>query len=154
MPIPFLTNLSNQLLTEIMEPDFSWIYLIVFLAIPLSRIIPRFLARRNMKNRVPQHTQEKQAEHFFEDKSNDTNRRQKQTLKPETKERLVLGELINGANTFEKIQKNIGFDAEELDKILGDLERKDMLMIHKKQGLLGLKIELYPTDKGNAEFYS
>lgn len=133
-----------------MEPDFSWIYLIIFLAIPLARIIPRFLARRKMRN-PDLYSQEEQTRPFF-DKSNDNT--QNKTLKPETKERLVLGELTRDVNTFEKIQKNLGLDAEDLDKILGDLERKEMLLVHKKQGLLGLKIELYPTDKGTAEFFS
>jgi len=31
------------------DPNFSWIYLIIFLAIPLSRIIPRLISRRKLQ---------------------------------------------------------------------------------------------------------
>ena len=30
------------------EPNFSWIYIIIFLAIPLARIIPRILAKKGI----------------------------------------------------------------------------------------------------------
>jgi len=39
------------------DPNFSWIYLVIFLAIPLSRIVPRLLAKRGIgKNffKIPQ----------------------------------------------------------------------------------------------------
>ena len=133
-----------------MEPDFSWIYLIIFLAIPLARIIPRFLARRKMRE-ADQYYQEKQTQ-TYSDRPQDSP--QQEALSPRIKERLVLAELTKGANTFEKIQKNTGLDGKELDKILQDLEKKEMLVVQQKQGLLGPKVELYPTDKGSAEFYS
>jgi len=30
------------------DPNFSWIYIVIFLAIPLARIIPRLLAKRGI----------------------------------------------------------------------------------------------------------
>ena len=73
--------------------------------------------------------------------------------KPQTKSMLVLAELCRGANTFEKIQKNTGFDNKELNSILEDLEKNGMLKIHQKQGLFGPKVELYPTEKGSRESF-
>jgi len=65
-----------------------------------------------------------------------------------SKKMLVLGNLVRDSNTFEKIQKNTTLGNKELDSILGDLEENNMLKVHQKKGLLGIKIELYPTDKG------
>lgn len=78
----------------------------------------------------------------------------KNFAKPETKSMQVLGEINRGAKTFENIQKNTGLDIKELDSILQNLERDGMLRVEQKQGLLGLKIELYATDKGFKEYYS
>ena len=64
------------------------------------------------------------------------------------KKMLVLGNLVRGSNTFEKIQKNTTLGTKELDSILKDLEENNMLKVHQKKGLLGINIELYPTDKG------
>ena len=74
--------------------------------------------------------------------------------KPKTKNMLVLGELNNGARTFEKVQKNTGLDAGELNKILEYLEKQGLIKVQQKQGLFGLKVEIYPTDKGFREYYS
>ena len=67
---------------------------------------------------------------------------------------MVLGELNNGTRTFEKVQKNTGLDSEELNKILENLEKQGLLKVQQKQGLFGLKVELYPTEKGFKEYYS
>lgn len=127
-----------------MDPDFSWIYLLIFLMIPLARIIPRLLARKRMKNSHSQTIQEKQFQPTFDEYSE----------KPQTKNMLVLGEINKGSKTFENIQKNTGLSNKELEEILEDLEKNDMLKVHQKQGLFGTKIELYPTDKGFKEYYS
>ena len=74
--------------------------------------------------------------------------------KPKTKSMMVLGELNNGTRTFEKVQKNTGLDSEELNKILENLEKQGLLKVQQKQGLFGLKVELYPTEKGFKEYYS
>ena len=133
-----------------MEPDFSWIYLIIFLIIPLARIIPRFLARRKMK-KTADYSQERQRSYYHDQVSSENYNDQS---KSETEEMRVLGEITRGTKTFEKIQKNTGIDAKELDKILGNLEKNKMLTVNKKQGLLGPKIELFPTDKGYSKYHS
>ena len=139
------------------DPNFSWIYLLIFLAIPLARIIPRFLARRKMQNNPSQDIQERQFEPGFSEYGRPQMKSKKPEMKsskPQTKDMIVLGELNRGAKTFEKIQKNTGLDVKELDSILGDLEEKGLLKVIQKQGLFGPKTELYPTDKGFSEYYS
>ena len=147
-----------------MDPSFSWIYLIFFLAIPLARIIPRIIARRRMTNpderfqnnfeyrqeKIPETRQEKIPE-TRQEKIPET---RQENPKPKTKNMLVLGELNNGTRTFEKVQKNTGLDVEELNKILENLEKQGLLKVQQKQGLFGLKVELYPTEKGFKEYYS
>ena len=134
-----------------MDPDFSWIYLLIFLMIPLARIIPRLLTRKRMKNNASQTVQEKQLKPTFDEYSE---KPQKEFTTPQTKNMLVLGALNRGSKTFENIQKNTGLDNQDLETILEDLEKDGMLKVHQKQGLFGTKIELYPTDKGFKEFYS
>ena len=134
-----------------MATDFSWIYLLIFIIIPLSRIIPRLIAKRRMQNNSSQIIQENQHQSSFDDYSK---KPQKEFSKPQTKNMIVLGELNKGSKTFESIQKNTGLESKELDKILEDLEKNGMLKVQQKQGLFGLKIELYPTDKGFKEYYS
>jgi CRP-like cAMP-binding protein len=133
-----------------MEPNYSWIYLLIFLIIPLSRIIPRLIANRKPNN-----------ENFsqFQNISNNGDEiwkakiesRQNQNISDEMK---VLGNMHNGANTFDKIQKQTKITVEELNRILEDLERKEMIRVVKKSGMFGEKIELYSTDKGFREYYS
>ena len=148
-----------------MEADFSWIYLIFFLMIPLARIIPRVLAKMRNKNSSTQTIQEEQFEpninkHYEEPQSEfskperEFSNTQREFSKPQTKNMLVLGELHRGSKTFESIQRNTGLNNKELDVILEDLEKKDMLKVQHKQGLLGTKIELHPTEKGFKEYYS
>lgn len=134
----------------IMEPNYSWIYLLIFLIIPLSRIIPRLIANRKPNN-----------ENFsqFQNISNNGDEiwkakiesRQNQNISDEMK---VLGNMHNGANTFDKIQKQTKITVEDLNRILEDLERKEMIRVVKKSGMFGEKIELYSTDKGFREYYS
>ena len=134
----------------IVEPNYSWIYLLIFLIIPLSRIIPRLIANRKPNN-----------ENFsqFQNISNNGDEiwkakiesRQNQNISDEMK---VLGNMHNGANTFDKIQKQTKITVEELNRILEDLERKEMIRVVKKSGMFGEKIELYSTDKGFREYYS
>ena len=149
-----------------MEADFSWIYLVIFLMVPLARIIPRLLRKRKLQNLSSQKIPEKQFESDFNryqdqsDKqfeSNSTEFNQepsKTSSKPQTKNMLVLGELHRGINSFENIQKNTGLTNTELDSILEDLEKKGLMKTQQKQGLLGMKTELIPTDKGFKEYYS
>ncbi|MDH3834749.1 MAG: hypothetical protein OES34_11430 [Nitrosopumilus sp.] len=129
-----------------MEHDFSWVYLLFFFLIPLASMIPRMLRKRR-KNQVASQTIQKerkkvQTNHNYSTKSHNMDSTEV------SKKMLVLGNLVRDSNTFEKIQKNTTLGNKELDSILGDLEENNMLKVHQKKGLLGIKIELYPTDKG------
>jgi DNA-binding HxlR family transcriptional regulator len=74
--------------------------------------------------------------------------------KHETKDMQVFEVLNHGAGNFEKIQEITGIKHDELVSILEDLEKRGMMKVEEKSGLLGSKIELYPTKKGIKEYYS
>ena len=147
-----------------MEADFSWIYLIIFLMIPLARILPRILKKLKSGNSESQEIPQRQFESNFnryEDQSdkqfesNSTEYQEPQkSSKPQTKNMLVLGELHRGVKQFEDIQKNTGLTTEELNSILEDLENNGFMKAQQKSGLFGMKTELVPTDKGFKEYYS
>ena len=143
-----------------MEPDFSWLYLIFFLMIPLARIIPRVLSRMRKRDDTFQTVQENQYQSGFEERpQREYQEPQREYQEPQrepkhqTKDMLVLGEINIGTKTFESIQKKTQLGNEELDTILEDLERKGLLKVQQKQGLLGPKIELLPTDEGFRKYY-
>ena len=140
------------------DPNFSWIYIIIFLAIPLARIIPRLLAKKGIGKSFSQPSQKQQFEPTFTEPSPEPQsssfESQIDHSKPQTKNNLVLGALNRGSKTFESIQKNTGLDSKELDSVLEDLENNGMLKVVHKQGMFGPKTELHPTDKGFKEYYS
>lgn len=140
------------------DPNFSWIYLVIFLAIPLARIIPRILAKRGIGVNPSQTIKERQYppgfDNYAQKPSMEPSKPKIDPSKPQTKSMLVLGELNRGTKYFENIQKNTGLDNQELESILEDLENNGLLKVHEKQGLFGIKTELFPTDKGFKEFYS
>jgi len=128
------------------EEGLSWIYLIFFL-IPLARIIPRLVRRWQKKNGT-----------FSEDQFSPSNprieQRQESFEKPQNKEMQVLGELNKGINDFNKIQKNLGINNQELKNILKDLEDQGLMKVVKKNGPFGIKVKLVPTEKGFKKYYS
>ncbi len=140
------------------DPNFSWIYLVIFLAIPLARIIPRILAKRGIGVNPSQTIKERQYspgfDNYAQKPSMEPSKPKIDPSKPQTKSMLVLGELNRGTKYFENIQKNTGLDNQELESILEDLENNGLLKVHEKQGLFGIKTELFLTDKGFKEFYS
>ena len=140
------------------DPNFSWIYLVIFLAIPLARIIPRLLAKKGIGVKSSQTIKERQYTPGFDNNtqkpSMDYFEPKTEPSKPQTKSMLVLGELNRGTKYFENIQKNTGVDNQELESILKDLENNGMLKVHQKQGLFGIRTELLPTEKGFKEYYS
>ena len=134
----------------------------IFLMIPLARIIPRILSRMRKRDNTFQTVQENQYQPGFEEEpqreyreSQSKYREEPQREEPEhqTKDMRVLGEINIGNKTFESIQKKTQLGNEELDTILDDLERKGLLKVQQKQGLLGPKIELLPTDEGFRKYY-
>lgn len=140
------------------EPNFSWIYIIIFLAIPLARIIPRILAKRGIGKRFIQPQQPKPFEPSFvkpaQEPRTESFEPRPDPSKPQSKNDLVLGALNRGSKTFESIQNNTGLDSQDLESILEDLEKNGLMKVVQKQGMLGPKTELYPTDKGFKEYYS
>lgn len=137
------------------DPNFSWIYIIIFLAIPLARIIPRILAKRGIGKNFSQNTPQNEfSPNYNENRTIVSEKPEIQPSKPQSKNDLVLGALNRGSKTFENLQKNTGLDSQELDSILENLEKNGFLKVVQKQGLFGPKTELYPTDKGFKEYYS
>ncbi len=137
----------------------GWIYLLFFLVIPLSRILPRLIRKWKEKNRgaPEQFTQDpyQSTNETITESSRKTDREDiPREMKPQTLDMLVLGELNRGTKNFNSIQKNLGIDSKPLEDALQSLENQGLMKIQHKQGLLGPKIELTPTDKGFKKFYS
>ena len=147
-----------------MEHDFIWMYLLIFLAFPLARIIPRLLSRvrgesyPGMQPKPDSNMRKGNAETPRYDGPSGSDTVEYQNMpnpsKPQTKDMVVLGELHRGARTFEQVQKNTGMKGNDLEEILEKLEKKDLLKVVQKKRMFGSRIELYPTDKGFREYYS
>ena len=137
------------------EEGFSWIYLIFFL-VPLARILPRLVRKwRKGKSTFPENQfSQTNPENQFSQTNPEIEKRPESFEKPQNKEMRVLGELNKGVRDFNKIQRNLGIHNQELENILKGLEDKGLMKIVKKSGLVGTKIELYPTDKGFKKYYS
>lgn len=135
----------------------QWIF-VFFVILMVVRILPRLLRQRKMNiqrnngvtperaflNKSPEQSFVKESY----DKSfvNDT--------KPESKDMLVLGQIIRGYKTFGEIRKKTGFDSNDLNTILEDLEKRELMKVQQKKGLIGIKVELLPTEKGYREYDS
>ena len=135
-----------------MSDHFYWIWLI-FLMIPLVRVIQRYVRKRNDPDYYT--SSEKRVEMQLEKTSTNTIEKPTRNLtRPETKDMLVLGELNRGVKSFDKIQKIIGLKRDELISILDDLEKRGLMRVEEKSGPFGPKVGLYATDKGFKEYYS
>jgi len=146
-----------------MTEHFYWIWAIFFI-IPFISIIRRYLRKRNTQNfsKSPEQYHEMQ----FQTNSSKIETPRRNLLEPEpepklepepkhkTKDMRVFEVLNHGVGNFEKIQEITGIKHDELVSILEDLEKRGMMKVEEKSGLLGSKIELYPTKKGVKEYYS
>jgi len=150
-----------------MTEHFYWIWAIFFI-IPFISIIRRYLRKRNTQNfsKSPEQYHEMQ----FQTNSSKIETPRRNLLEPEpepkpepklepepkhkTKDMRVFEVLNHGVGNFEKIQEITGIKHDELVSILEDLEKRGMMKVEEKSGLLGPKIELYPTKKGIKEYYS
>ena len=154
------------------EGDFIWIYLIFF-AIPLARIIPRLIRKWQNKDKSSTQKQFNQnlqkweqkssgmgdsfekiksfvtTESFEKPKSSDI---PKSFEKPIVKDMKVLGEINKGVKDFNQIQKNVNISNKELEEILKNFEDEGLMRVIKKEGVIGGKIELHPTEKGFRKF--
>jgi len=137
----------------------AWIYLAFFLVIPLSRILPRLIRKWKDKNRgAPEQFTQKSYQSTNETITESTRETDREDIpremKPQNLDMLVLGELNRGVKNFNSIQKNLGIDSKPLEEALQSLENQGLMKVQHKQGLLGPKVELTPTDKGFKKFYS
>ncbi len=137
----------------------SWQWIFVFFAVMIAaRVVPRMLRQRKMnfeKSNVVASERpflnEPKMQPFVKEAKEQSFSKE---TKPESKDMMVLGQINRGYKTFSEIRKKTGFDSEELNSILEDLEKRGLMKIQKKNGLLGIKVELLPTEKGYLEFDS
>ncbi len=137
----------------------SWQWIFVFFAILMvARIVPRIMRRGKMNlqrsdvvSRDQTFLNEPKMQPFVKEAKEQSF--SKETT-PESKDMMVLGHINRGYKTFGEIRKRTGFDSKELNSILEDLESRELIKVQKKQGMLGIKVELIPTEKGYREFDS
>ena len=154
-----------------MEENYSWIYLLIFLIIPLARILPRVLKRAGLKQNIstrpesprenffqessPDRFQESSPDRFQEsspDNFEESPRKEEFSTKNWSKEKIVLGLLMTNISKFEELQKRANLSTNNLDTILQDLEKKRLMMPVEKSSPFGKSIQLKITEKGAAEF--
>ena len=154
-----------------MEENYSWIYLLIFLIIPLARILPRVLKRVGLKQNTstrpesprrnffqessPDNFQESSPDNFQEsspDNFQESPSKEEFSTKNWSKEKIVLGLLMTNISKFEELQKRANLSTNNLDTILQDLEKKRLMMPVEKSGPFGKSIQLKITEKGAAEF--
>ena len=149
-----------------MEIDYSWIFLLIFLIIPLARILPRILKRTGFKENISARL-ESPRENFFKESDYADNFKESDYAdnfkeSPPTKEefstknwsteKIVLGLLMSDISKFEELQKRGNLSANNLDRILQNLEKKGFMTPVEKSGPFGTSIQLKITEKGIREF--
>ena len=170
-----------------MEESYAWLYIVIFMMIPLLRIMPRIIRKvRGQQMQQQQRPMGSSGRYGYDgagpaaDAANtrnkttrdwnvkstsdidDTSKGQESrddavdtaSSRHQTSDMHVLGQMIAGAKTFETIQKYTGISTQKLDKTLQDLEARKLIVVKQKQGVLGVKVELYPTSKGVREFHN
>ena len=148
------------------DGDFVWIYLIFFM-IPLARVIPRLIRKWQNKNKPISENQynrdfqsPRQEQTPFESaerfESVETIEKEHSFEEPNTpprnQEMAVLGEINRGIKDFNQIQKNLDIDNQKLENILKKFENDGVMRVVKKDGIMGSKIEIHPTEKGYRKF--
>ena len=139
--------------------------MLIFLIIPLARIVPRLLRRAGLKENISARPESPRGNFFQESSSPDTfressssdnfqesPRREEFSTKNWPKEKIVLGLLLTNITKFEEIQKKGNLSTNNLDTILQDLEKKGLMQPVEKTGPFGKSIQLRITEKGAAEF--
>lgn len=134
----------------------QWIF-VFFVILMVIRILPRLLRQRKMNIQRSSGVPNEQP---FLNKSQEQSlvkKSEEQSFvetKPESNDMLVLGHIVRGYKTFDEIRKKTGFDSKELNTILEDLEKRELMKVQQKKGLIGIKVELLPTAKGYREYDS
>ena len=149
-----------------MEIDYSWIFLLIFLIIPLARILPRILKRTGFKENISARL-ESPRENFFKESDSADNFKESDYAdnfkeSPPTKEefstrnwsteKIVLVLLMSDISKFEELQKRGYLSTNNLDRILQNLEKKGFMTPVEKSGPFGTSIQLKITEKGASEF--
>ena len=149
-----------------MEIDYSWIFLLIFLIIPLARILPRILKRTGFKENISARL-ESPRENFFKESDYADNFKESDYAdnfkeSPPTKEefstrnwsteKIVLGLLMSDISKFEELQKRGNLSTNNLDRILQNLEKKGFMTPVEKSGPFGTSVQLKITEKGANEF--
>jgi len=149
-----------------MEIDYSWIFLLIFLIIPLARILPRILKRTGFKENISARL-ESPRENFFKESDSADNFKESDyadnfkesppteeefSTKNWSTEKIVLGLLMSDISKFEELQKRGNLSANNLDRILQNLEKKGFMTPVEKSGPFGTSIQLKITEKGASEF--
>ena len=136
----------------------SWQWIFIFFAVLMvARIVPRMLRKGKMdvqRSKVvatEQPFSETRDQPFVKESKE---RSFVEEAKPESKEMMVLGQINRGYKTFGEIRKTTGLNSEEISSILGDLEKRGLMKVEQKKGLVGIKVELLPTEKGYREYDS
>lgn len=137
----------------------SWQWIFVFFAVLMvARIIPRIMKRGKMnfqKSGSGTSDQSFLNEPKMQPFVKEANEQQLgHDTKPETNDMAVLGHIIRGYKTFEEIRKRTRFDSKDLNSILDDLEKRGLMKVQQKKGMVGIKVELLPTEKGYLEYDS
>ena len=139
-----------------MEENYSWIYLLIFLIIPLARILPRILKRGGIKEKISTRLESPRGNFFKESYSSDNFKespsREEFSTKNWSKEKIVLGLLMTNISKFEELQKRGNLSTNNLDRILQDFEKKGFMTSVEKSGPFGKSIQLKITEKGVGEF--
>ena len=135
----------------------SWqLIFVFFVVLMIARIVPRMLRQRKTNLQKNESTQQA----FFSDQRDQPFVKEakvepfEKETKPESKEMMVLGQINRGYKTFGEISKKTGLDSEDLNSILEELEKRGLMRVEQKKGLLGNKVELLPTEKGYREYDS
>ena len=149
-----------------MEIDYSWIFLLIFLIIPLARILPRILKRTGFKENISARL-ESPRENFFKESDSADNFKESDYAdnfkeSPPTEEefstrnwsteKIVLGLLMSDISKFEELQKRGNLSTNNLDRILQNLEKKGFMTPVEKSGPFGTSVQLKITEKGANEF--
>ncbi len=136
----------------------SWQWIFIFFAVlMIARIVPRMLRKGKMNLQrgnvvaTEQPFSETRDQPFVKESKE---RSFVEGTKPESNDMMVLGQINRGYKTFGEIQKKTRFASEELNSILEDLEKRGLVRVEQKKSLVGIKVELLPTEKGYREYDS
>lgn len=136
----------------------SWQWIFIFFAVLMvARIVPRMLRKGKMNVQRGKIVATEQPSSETRDQSFVKESKERsfvEEAKPESKEMMVLGQINRGYKTFGEIRRTTGLNSEEISSILGDLEKRGLMKVEQKKGLVGIKVELLPTEKGYREYDS